>query len=86
MSLWFFVLAAVCSGLFVGWGLFMQVAAIVRQKRSFVGFVVKLLGLGPFFWSLDAGREHLILLIITFFIALAGFLILLTLARDRLLR
>jgi hypothetical protein len=86
MSLWFFLLAAVSSGFFVGWGLFMQVAAVVRQKRSFVGFVAKFLGLGPFFWALHAGRENLTLLIITFFISLAGFLVLLTLARDRLLR
>ena len=86
MSLWFFLLAAVSSGLFVGWGLFLQVAAIVRQKRSFAGFAAKFLGLGPFFWSLDAGREYLVWLIITFFISLTGFLIWLTLARDRLLR
>ena len=86
MSLWFFLLAAVSSGFFVGWGLFLQVAAIVRQKRSFVGIAAKFLGLGPFAWALCRGREDFVLLIAAFFISLAGFLVLLTLARDRLLR
>jgi hypothetical protein len=86
MSLWFLLLATLLSASLVGWGLFIQVAAIVKQRRSALGLVYKFLGLGPFLWALSQGSENLLLLIATFFMTLAVFLILLTLARDRLLR
>lgn len=86
MSPWILVLATIFSAGLVGWGLFVQVAATIRQRRTVLGLVYKFLGLVPFLWALAQSRENLLLLIVTFFITLAIFLVVVTLARDKLLR
>lgn len=86
MNEWFLSSLAFLSAALVGVGLFLQVAAIIRQKRSLVGYLYKLIGLASLLWALWKGRESYLLLIAVFLISLAIFLVILTLARDKLLR
>ena len=86
MSIWFLSAVVLVSGAIVGLGLFLHVAAIIKQKRSVFGLLLKFFGLAPFLWAVSAGRESFVSLIVIFFISLAIFLIILPLAREKLLR
>jgi hypothetical protein len=86
MTLWVLLGVCVLSGLVVAWGLFRHTAAVVQQKPTFKGILFKFLGIGLFLWTISEGRQDFVALILTFFISLAIFLVLLTLARDKLLR
>ncbi|MEN9528976.1 MAG: hypothetical protein RI932_849 [Pseudomonadota bacterium] len=86
MALWVLLATCVVSGLTVAWGLFRHTAAVVKQKPNLQGILFKFLGIGIFLWAISEGRQNLVSLILTFFISLGVFLVLLTLARDKLLR
>lgn len=86
MALWVLLAACIVSAFVVAWGLFRHTAAVVKQKPTFQGILYKFLGVGIFLWAISEGRQNLVSLILTFFISLGVFLVLLTLARGKLLR
>lgn len=74
------------AGLSVGWGLFLQAAVIVQQKKSLWAVVFKLSGTVALCLALYVGRGDVFWMIAVFFAVLIASLLVFTLARQRLLR
>jgi hypothetical protein len=81
----FDILGGLC-GIIVGWGLFLQTASVVRQKKSVAGLMFKLAGIVGLCWRLFERESNPFVLIGLFFATLIGSLFVFTLARHRLLR
>lgn len=81
-----FLLVAGLAGLAVGFGVFLQAAFIVRQKKSLVGLIFKLFGTVAFCWGLYVREYGAFWMIVVFFATLIVSLFVFTLARQRLLR
>jgi hypothetical protein len=86
MNLFLLFGLTILSAALVAWGLFAQASSVVLGRRNIKSIGFKLLGLIPFLWVLAKARDQLLLSVPTFFISLGLFLVLLTLARKRLLR
>lgn len=86
MGDWRLLLLSAFSGGVVAVGLFIQVVAVIRQRRTFKGVLLKFLGLVPLLFAIWGGREHIFVVSGVFFSTALIFLVFLTLARNKLLR
>ncbi|MFZ9520894.1 MAG: hypothetical protein ACO3A4_10485 [Silvanigrellaceae bacterium] len=86
MGDWWFLLLSAFSGGVVAVGLFIQVAAVTRQRRTFKGVLLKFLGLVPLLFAVWGAREQIYVVSGLFFSTALIFLVFLTLARNKLLR
>lgn len=82
----FYLLIACFAGLAVAWGLFLQAAVIVQQRKSAWSLVFKLLGTVALCLALYFKESDVSGMIGLFFAVLILSLGLFTLARQRLLR
>lgn len=82
----FYLLLACVAGLAVAWGLFLQAAVIVQQKKSAWGVVFKLFGTVALCLALYFKESDVFWMIGLFFAVLILSLGVFTLARQRLLR
>lgn len=86
MDVWLFLSLAALAGAVVAVGLYLQVLAVIRQKRTFKGILLKFLGLVPLVVAVRGAREQIYTVSGVFFATAVIFLVFLTLARNRLLR
>ena len=86
MNFDFYLLISVIAGLSVGWGVFLQAAVIVQQKKSLWALVFKLSGTVALCSALYLRKADVFGMIALFFAVLIVSLLVFTLARQRLLR
>jgi hypothetical protein len=86
MQPWVIYGLSMLSATLVAVGVFVQVAAIIRQRKTFLGFFAKILGLVPLFFAVRDGRTEVVSISLIFFSTAVITLAFLTLARHKLLR
>lgn len=86
MNFDFYLIISCVAGLSVAWGVFLQAAVIVQQRKSLWAVVFKLSGTVALCLALYFRKTDVIWMIVLFFAVLVLSLLVFTLARQRLLR
>jgi len=86
MNFDFYLIISCVAGLSVAWGVFLQAAVIVQQRKSLWAVVFKLSGTVALCLALYFRKTDVIWMIVLFFTVLVLSLLVFTLARQRLLR